>query len=671
MKAHAGSSHLIHSFDVFDTCITRRYARPADLFYQLGLQLADRYKVSGDKSDFAIRFVENRIHAERTANRSAAFRESATLQEIYTKFDYTGLPGIDSEELATTEIVLERGCIYPVPAIRKYIDISRSNGKKIIFVSDMYLPGRILGPILADFDLLKPADKLYVSCDVRLTKSSGNLFRHVLEQEGIRPQGLLHVGDNRHGDIEMPRSLGIAVSPFTAASLNRHEVSVAGGRRLSVNPQQSFLAALSRETRLSMAADEHETPAIDEIIHGTISPFLVTYVTWVIRHARQQGIRRLYFVARDGQIMYKIASELISADSDIELKYLYGSRKAWLHASITPESDVWTKALTPQGQANTIANILKRIGLDAADLTTVYRLLGIQPDEMERKLDPHEARLFIASLKNNVDVYDIILASASQARDLALRYFDQEGIFDNVPWALVDTGWSLNCQAALKRILSTHLGVKFNPVGYYIALMKSRLPEQEAGIAHGFVPRPEVVFCRRRTMIEHSFTPALHTSTRGYMAQNGSVHPVLGEEVRSDAELAYVQRLHAICAAQAHLVGRSPDMLNKIVSATTHTIESAENFILHPAQKDAKAMQMLSATADFFHESRFVQGFCRPFRFGDLLHLIHMIFSGKARRSNLPFVWLEGCCALSPAYIRLPLQAMLWCKLFLLRVRLR
>jgi hypothetical protein len=201
--------------------------------------------------------------------------------------------------------------------------------------------------------------------------------------------------------------------------------------------------------------------------------------------------------------------------------------------------------------------------------------------------------------------------------------------------------------------------------------MNSHLSEQEAGTARSFVPQAQIVFCRRRTMIEHSFTPALHTSTRGYMERNGSVHPVLGEEVRSDAELAYVQRLHANCVFQPRLMGTNPDLLRKIESAATNAIQSAEHLILQPSRQDAEAMQVLSATADFFHESGFAQGFCRPFLFRDLLRVVHMTFSGKARRSNLPAIWLEGCCVLSPHYIRIPLSMMLRCKLFLLRVQLR
>lgn len=662
--------YLIHSFDVFDTCITRRYARPADLFYRLGMQLADRHASTSKRYDFAAAFVEARIHAEHIANRHPAFRESATIQEIYVHFQLPGLRNINPKELADAEIALELDCLYPVAAARRLINSARMAGRKVVFISDMYLPASILRPVLSEFDLLRDHDRLYVSCDARVTKASGKLFRHVLQQESIEPHQLLHIGDNPHGDVEVPRGLGIAVNQFTEATLNRHEAAISGrGRRLSIGPQQSLIAALSRETRLQLSEPEMTSPALDRILYGTIAPFLIAYVAWVLNQARSKGIRRLYFVARDGEIMREIAMRLARPDDKIELRYLYGSRKAWIPASLTTDSDAWSRALTPQGQINSMDNILRRAGLSATDRGDICRLLELGSRDTGRNLNALECAEFIQSIKSNQRAHELLTAASSRERELVLRYLEQEGLCDPVPWALVDTGWALNCQAALKRILSPRLGAGFQPMGYYIALTRNRLSEVEAGTAVSFVPNPELVFCRRRTLVEHCLTPALHTSTQGYQSMDNLVKPVLGNEVRGEFEMAYVRRLHEICTREAELVGRNPVLLEQLSLAASQTVELVEKFILDPSKEDAQAMQSFSANADFFHETGSVQPFCRPFRFRDLLQIIRMTLSEKSRLKRQPFIWLEGCCALSPIYIRLPMSILLRIKLVSMQMR--
>ena len=37
-----------------------------------------------------------------------------------------------------------------------------------------------------------------------------------------------------------------------------------------------------------------------------IGPVLFSYVNWIIKHAQKNKVTRLYFLARDGEILYKI-----------------------------------------------------------------------------------------------------------------------------------------------------------------------------------------------------------------------------------------------------------------------------------------------------------------------------------------------------------------------------
>lgn len=659
----------LYSFDVFDTCVSRRVAHPKDVFQLLGARIAPAVTTDLNTHEFARLFQVLRIDAERRAYRAARPHESADIYEIYQRLTLPCASSYTPADLINLELEIERDVLFTIPETLEEIERIRRSGHRIIFISDMYIPAKLMAPILKDLRIMNSDDSLYVSCDVRLAKHTGNLFRHIIAEENIRPAQLIHTGDNLQADVRAPELLGISTRHFTKAMLNSHEKMIAR-QNPSSSLSASTLAGLSRRSRLTTSTPSLSNGhSFDTLIHGVIAPFLISFVAWVLTQAKSNGIKRLYFVARDGQITYEIAKRITQPEFDLDLKYLYGSRRTWVPASITADSDIWSRALAPQGQNNSIQNILRRAGLSVDQQENIIHLLHINSTDMSRNLDAAGCKKFIESIRHNEDVLQILTSNATRARKLTLRYLEQEGLFDQTPWALVDTGWALNCQAALKRMLSLHSGADVSPMGYYIALANDRLTTSQAGKVYSFVRRPELIFCRRRTFVEHCITPALHASTVGYAQEGGVVKPILGEDVRGESEMAYVRDLHGACIKQAELVGENPQILQELLMEPNLATEMVENFILNPSKEDAKAMQSYNANADFFHEATLIQPFCRPFQFRDLVQILRMTFSQKARLEQLPDVWLEGSCVLSPLYIRAPLLMLLRFRLFLLKLR--
>ena len=68
---------------------------------------------------------------------------------------------------------------------------------------------------------------------------------------------------------------------------------------------------------------------IEQSTESTLAPVLVEFVKWVLRSAGEHGIRRIYFLARDGWPMYQAARILAEGrDSEIDCRYLKCSRYA-------------------------------------------------------------------------------------------------------------------------------------------------------------------------------------------------------------------------------------------------------------------------------------------------------------------------------------------------------
>ena len=75
---------LVYSFDVFDTCLTRIYARPTDLFYDLAPTILSKCCKNGFDEVSISNFVRLRQQSERrTRNINRLKQEDINLRQIY------------------------------------------------------------------------------------------------------------------------------------------------------------------------------------------------------------------------------------------------------------------------------------------------------------------------------------------------------------------------------------------------------------------------------------------------------------------------------------------------------------------------------------------------------------------------------------------------------------
>lgn len=649
------STKSAYSFDVFDTCVTRGFAHPRDLFYELGLRLAPTSVENKERHKFAVRFQSLRIRAEKRAHKIAQPYQTVTIKDIYEQLHLPRDLSAQVRELIHAEVEIERENIYPIPAVVSQVRHLRKSGNRIIFISDMYLPSSVLAPILIDCGVMEKGDALYVSCDVGVSKHDGQLFHHVLKVEGLEATQLIHSGDNLHADVRMASRANIKACHIRDGMLTAQEDRMAG-RRLPRHRSRSFLAGLARRLRLSVVADaDHEDKPLDHLRHRIVVPFLLAYIVWVLDHAKRHGLRRLYFVARDAEILFRMAQTLQGNGDDLELRYLYGSRRAWLPPSITPDNTDWRRFPVTPGQSNSRHDITVRMGLDDDLRETIRRYLSCSGTEWSKHLPHDQASRFLDELMRNASTRKMVVLSAARERDVALSYFRHEGLFDDIPWALVDAGWSLNSQAALKRILDIGGERHHAPKGYYLALTRDHLEETQAGIAYPFIPKVGSLFSRRRVIIEHCFLTSTHATTRSYQMKGNQPVPVFGPELRGAAELAYAAKLHETAISAAQMVAADSTISSALTEYVGEILSNMETLLRHPRAAEACAMAMFGTVADIRHEKMFVESLCRPLRQRDVWTVFSKAVSTKKNLESAPFMWLEGSMALSPWHVRIPL----------------
>lgn len=295
----------IISFDIFDTLIFRPFSEPTDLFFFLGEKLS------------FMDFKRIRMELEQRA-RQENFRErghyEVTLKQIWGMLEQE--TGLSAELGMELEQALELQFCYANPFMKAVYDALVSLGKKIIIVSDMYLPSECLERIL-QAQGYTGYHKLFVSCEYGRNKASGDLYEMVKKElEAEKP--VIHVGDNPVSDQQMAQRAGWAIMPYvnvnkSAKDFRTYDMSpLIGGayRGLIQNHIWCGLKSFSMEYEYGY-------------IYGGL--FVTGYCQFIRRYAKENKVDKILFLSRDGDILKQAYDRLFPEECT---EYVYWSRRA-------------------------------------------------------------------------------------------------------------------------------------------------------------------------------------------------------------------------------------------------------------------------------------------------------------------------------------------------------
>lgn len=303
----------ISSFDIFDTCLVRKCGTPENFFDVFSLQA-----FNGEVEEWA---RQEFVAARRLAQKSVQ-SPSMTLQDIWDAFDWTHPQLKSINELVNLELQAEREMLVPVLCMRDKVNACRAKGHHIIFISDMYLPSALLCEIMQTNGFMQDGDSLYVSCECNAEKWNGELFKYVHDKENLSYRQWHHYGDCEVADYRAPRKLGIKSThvchPYTPYQHQWMTNDYSLGYK-----SPSIMAGLGRAIHYSTEWTAHTDFVLD-----IIAPYYCSLVYRILNNARERGMLRLYFCARDAYPMYRIALQYQSLFPDIACNYLYISRQS-------------------------------------------------------------------------------------------------------------------------------------------------------------------------------------------------------------------------------------------------------------------------------------------------------------------------------------------------------
>lgn len=335
---------------------------------------------------------------------------------------------------------------------------------------------------------------------------------------------------------------------------------------------KKYRKMLSKSEQLLKTADKtcglfEDTDVFSSVTAYVTAPVLYCYVRQILKTANEKNIKRIYFLARDGYIMKKIAEIICeNQNMDIDCRYLYCSRyvlKNALYYLCDTAEDFERAGFFGRCAGQSPANTLCRAGLSEEERQSIYNNIGFHGDE-NRVMDNGEFALFCDALKKSELLLSTLKNNSKTAYDSITAYFDEQGLFDDVPFALADTGWLGSIQSALTDICGDKVKNKIR--GFYFGLFRGLDEDRfipylfSAENAHKTVPQ----FCNN---LFECFCAAPHGMTVAYTKTDNGYEPVFKEQNMAMKKLAEKQiEIITAFAENADVdMNENDDSLKKII----------------------------------------------------------------------------------------------------------
>lgn len=444
-------------FDIFDTLLTR----PLLDAESTKAIVAARAGIHGPD------YLRLRPLAEQAARER--LKHDVNLEQIAEQFVLEGwFDQATAHALMAEEIRVEAASVQPRADVVGVFREAIALGHRVILASDMFLPHDVLEHMLRHHGI-HGYHRFYLSNVENARKDSGQLYRLILEQEGVSPADVVMFGDNERSDIQIPTDLGMRVVqimrsvdqawalPRWRPLIEQSQSNLDDALTLGLLVRRFFGSAFHGDN--PPCAEDFVLEGGEGIGYAVLGPLLTSFCQWLVHQAREDGIKHLHFLSREGQIIYNVFTQLSESERcGIEASYLVLSRRTVTVAALDSEEAVLALA-AGRYFPNTLENFLfYRYGLvlDADDLKALVTQ-GVWKEgqlvEVDGCADHLRTVLSILTPK--------ILEHARDEKKGLMVYLASVGL-PSPQSAVVDVGYAGTIQDYLSRLL-------VQPVhGYYM-----------------------------------------------------------------------------------------------------------------------------------------------------------------------------------------------------------
>ncbi|MCE7008864.1 HAD family hydrolase [Kibdelosporangium philippinense] len=534
------------SFDIFDTILWRRVPRPADVFGIIGARLRAAGLAPAWLTDATFRRM--RIDAERKARRDHGdLGPEVSLFDIWRAMPAGTFDKALLEKLVALEMEVEREFTVVDLDIAELIAAAHRNKVPLVLVSDTYFTEEQLAYLLdrPELEALKSA-KVYRSHQHGLDKTNG-LFEIALNDLGLTPEQVVHIGDNEVADIETGIEIGMRVVHYRridqplAVVLEREGEPEDGFGDYAPNLDDQhgdfgITSLRAKALQASGADSESGTDIAWRYGAAVLGPVLTGFAEWVAWRAHEDGTKVLWCPMREGELLSALINNAAQARG-----WAVQAKPVWLSRHVT------SLAALDSFDADSVQEFIRRSHkLTVRELLSVLHLrTGDVPalaNELNSVVDNGDiAQRVAVALTESPHLQNRLKATITATRERMVLHLRTVGALDAPEMTMVDLGWGGTIQRQLAAALKV-AGIKVKPAGLYLAT------DDRSARAYAQGLRLE-----------------------GYLAQAGNPADVCGAIVRSPEVLE--QCVNALCGS---LVGFNEDgspVLGRVSESTTQNNE--------------------------------------------------------------------------------------------------
>ena len=551
------------SFDIFDTTLIRRCGKPENIFYLMAERLYPDDKVAQDG------FVEWRKRCPGELQRQINGRE-VMLEEIYERLQITdyrlqsidnipltpvgiafgdlllarhsmqassapaafvGSPNLGKQFSAQQLVEMEKGIeaenLMVNPAVKAVIDRYRNEGWQIAFISDMYLDSQFLKDVLRREGCFCDGDLIYVSCECGARKDLGTMYDFVRQE--LNPTEWKHWGDNRRSDVKMAKQKGVDATWVDTTYMDAECGDVLGGYQ--------------RAARIALGDNPFVRMAVD-----FVAPAYVPYVLWIVNRLQitdnipltpvgsspnlgeqfgslRSMVRKLYFLSRDSYVLMKGVEQLHDYFPDVELHYLFLSRRS-----------LFLPYLACDVSAEQMLSVMDKKTIYGKKVDDLLALLSTNRDELKQ----WNIEFDYSKIRNRADEADfldkifngrymsVLRERAIEAKELLVKYFEQEGLLSGDSCDMVDVGWLGTSRLMVNKILDS---VGARRVRFFYYGVRGDVFGEECGEYVSYFQASELT-TTATALIENYFSASPYSTTVGYVKSSESVIPLFPDGER-------------------------------------------------------------------------------------------------------------------------------------------
>lgn len=433
------------SFDVFDTLLLRPAINPTDIFYLAAAKL--KQTINAD-------FIKYRLSAEQELN-----NPFATIDDIYnhiqTKYHLS-----DSliTQMKTEELTVEQRLLSRREDIYELYQHALNCKKRVIAVSDMYLPATFIAQTLREKGY-KNIAKVYVSNEYQNRKDNGSLYPVVLKSENISASQLLHIGDNKNADQTQAIKHHITALhyPSIREILSNQQKIFAHiwPSEISNDPIARIILGWCLNHHFANMNTRSDQPAVFENLSAlatlSLAPLLF-HITQSIGYtpAIQQNYNRILFASRDGWLPLK-GYELLRRQNPniLPAKYIYAGRRAYFSAAISDFTSYAKHLDVDTSSPYTLENLFDAYISD--DKIKKHIMQNLSPKEKNLDLNTQKPE-FLKVLHRHQKQLTAYLKTHHQN---AAAYYASFSTSENKRELVFDCGYSGSVSTALTQLLNT------------------------------------------------------------------------------------------------------------------------------------------------------------------------------------------------------------------------